>query len=90
MSTRLHFNAATPHGRLLADALNHLYSATQQIERVLAAAQSMTYGGDYAQIEAELGLDAGKGADMAYKLQALADALHDATLVDCRNQLDQG
>lgn len=90
MSTRLHFDAATPHGRILALALGDLFSATQRVERVLAASQAMTYGGDYTQLETELGVPTGKGSDMAYKLQAIADALHNATLVDCRNQLDQG
>lgn len=90
MSTRLHFDAATPHGRILALALGDLFAATQRIERVLAVAQAMTYGNDYAQLEAEMGIPAGEGADMAYKLQAIADALHAGTLVDCRNQLDQG
>lgn len=90
MTTRLHYDATTPHGRMLAEALGDLFAATQKIERVLAASQAMTYGGDYAQLEAEMGVAPGSGTDMAFKLQAMADQLHDSTLVDCRNQLDQG
>ncbi len=90
MSTRLHFDANTPHGSMLAKAIDEIYLGMQKMDRILAASQAMTYGGDYAQLEAEMGLLAGQGSDMAFKLQAISDKLHAATLVDCLKQLDQG
>lgn len=92
MSTRLKYDARSPHGQLTAEAVAAIIEARGKIDRVLKAAQSMSYGtpADYAQVELELGLTAGKGQDFLYFAQSMSDALHGQPLYDIVAQLDQG
>ena len=90
MSTRLKYDAASPHGRLLADAVGKIIEARGQVDRVLDAAKSMNNGADTAAVEVEFGLGAGKGTDMMYFLQAISDAMNGQPLKDISAQLDQG
>lgn len=90
MSTRLRYDTKSPHGQITAEAIDALIQAREKVDRVLKAAQSMTYGNDYAQLELELGLVAGTGQQFLYFAQALSDALHAQPLFDITGQLDQG
>ncbi len=90
MSTRLKYDARSPHGQLLAEAVDAIIDARGKMDRVLKAVQSMSYGNDFAAVELELGLAAGKGQDLLYFAQSASDALHAQPLFDISAQLDQG
>lgn len=92
MSTRLKYDAKSPHGQILAEAVDAIIEARSKVDRILKAVQSMSYGtpADYTQVELELGLPAGKGQDLLYFAQSMSDALHAQPLFDISGQLDQG
>lgn len=89
-SNRVKYDAKSPHGQLLSEAMDSIIEARGKIDRTLKAAQQMSYGSDWAAVELEFGLDAGKGQDMLYFLQSTSDALNAQPLLDITAQLDQG
>lgn len=89
-TTRMKYDAASPHGKLMAEAVDAIIEARAKIARVKKAAESMSNGGDFASVELELGLDAGHGQDALYFLTSVDTALNGQPLNDILAQLDQG
>jgi hypothetical protein len=90
MGTRVHYDAESPHGALVAEAIGSIVEARDKIQRVLRAAQSMSYGDTPGVIEEEMGVEAGQAPTILFCLQSISDALNTQTMNDIVAQLDQG
>ena len=92
MSTRIHYDPATAHGKLLAEVCDELATVTAKMTRLKRAVDAMLAGTPTTpqQIEAELGVTAGKGQDV---WQLIVDAEAKLTAGNVRvftDTLDQG
>lgn len=92
MTIRLLVNTTKPLGQVVAELADKLSESQAAMRRIKAAADSMTYGNptDYAALEAELGLPAGKGADFYALLSGAATALDAAIIGEFVQRTDQG
>lgn len=94
MTTRVNFNAATPHGRLLARAVDRLITGESDLERVKKAMDAMSAdtggGATWAQVEAELGVAAGQGQTIYNLIDNALSAINVAAVRQAMIRLDQG
>lgn len=94
MSVRIPFDATTPHGRILARALDRLYTGESDLERVKRAMDAMQYdtgsGPTWAQIETELGIPAGQGQVVYSLVSAALSAMNVAALRNAVVRMEQG
>lgn len=94
MSIRVKYNASTPFGQMLAEAVDELASATEKITRIRRAMSAMAAdtgsGPTYAQIELELGFDPGIGQAALNVMTDIETRLLAAPVLDFRDRVDQG
>jgi hypothetical protein len=66
MSSRISFNATTPHGKMLAELCDQILDTRATAVRLLRAADAMVLdtgsGPTWPQLEAEMGVTAGQAA----------------------------
>lgn len=93
MSARVPFDARTAMGQLAAEAVDEIIEGKQKLNRlseVLYAAIYAAEGGpDFAAVEAELGVAAGRGQAFFDLVNGAKLALDDARIVALR-EIDQG
>lgn len=92
MSIRLLVNPQVPFGQMVLELADKLAESQATMARVKMACDSMTYGNptDYASMEQELGLSAGKGPDFYSLISQAKDALFDPIITEFINRTDQG
>jgi hypothetical protein len=94
VSIRVKYNAQTPFGQMLAEAVSDLISATEKISRIRRAMEAMNKdtggGATPAQIEAEFGFDPGVGAAALAVIVDIETRLLAPQVLDFRDRVDQG
>jgi hypothetical protein len=89
MTARVLFNASTPMGQLAAEAVDAILEGKAKLGRLNEALYAMIYPSDTAAIEAELGLEVGKGQQF-FDLIAGAKTALDAQAIVALREVDQG
>jgi hypothetical protein len=89
MTARVPFNAETAMGQLAAEAVDAILEGKAKLNRLAEALYAMIYPSDTAAIEAEFGLEAGKGQQFFDLVNGAKQALDDARIVALR-EIDQG
>jgi len=94
VSTRIKYDAKTPHGQLLAESVDRLIEATERVIRVRRAIEAMSAdtgsGTTFDQVETELGMLPGSGAALLTLLLDAEQKLTNANVYAFRDKLDQG
>lgn len=94
MSNRIYYDARTPHGKLLAEAVDGVIEATAKVQRLKRALDSMAEPAlpspSWGQIETELGLAAGTGESLHALVADAEQKLTAANVRQFTDRLDQG
>ena len=92
MTTRVIVDQSTALGQMAAEAIDHILEGKAQLARlgeILFSALYTGNGPDFAAVEAELGLAAGKGQQAFDLINGARTALEDSRIVALR-EIDQG
>lgn len=94
MTVRVIYNPTTPHGRILAEAVDRLIDGESSLERVKRAMDAMRFdtgsGETWSQVETELGLANGTGQAVYNLVDAALTALQVNAIRNACIRLDQG
>lgn len=88
--THISINTSAPLGHKLRLALDYLESARDSLRDIVASMPGMVDGSDYSYLEAQFGLQAGKGTTAKAELEALMGKLDtDASVTNVKAAMQQ-
>lgn len=92
MSSRLIADPKTPHGQMLAEAVDFIVKAQDHMRRLRGAVDRMTTGvpADYPAVGTELGMSAADAQELVFLLASADAALNVDIVKEFTQKCDQG